>query len=93
MRIFDSKKFAQLNHIFPELTPAQFETAMLFALGMTKKEIAWARNVSYPAVRDTLQEIKNRLEFYSLSHLVSTIHIRLVLFALCQCTLTNKEHC
>ncbi|HGJ5876958.1 MAG TPA: helix-turn-helix transcriptional regulator [Arsenophonus sp.] len=91
MRIFDLKKLAQLNHVFPELTPAQFETAMLFSLGLTKKAIAWSRNVSYPVARDTLQEIKNKLKFYSLSHLISMFHIRLVLFALYQCTLTNRK--
>ncbi|WGM04113.1 helix-turn-helix transcriptional regulator [Arsenophonus nasoniae] len=91
MTAFDPTQYPELRNLFPELTPAQFETAMLFSLGLTKKEIAWAREVSYPAVRDTLQDIKNKFQFYSLSNLIATFHIRLSLFALYRCTFKNRE--
>ncbi|HGJ5879434.1 transcriptional regulator (plasmid) [Arsenophonus nasoniae] len=91
MTVFDPTQYPELRNLFPELTPVQFETAMLYALGLTKKEIAWARDVSYPVVRDTLQDIKNKFQFYSLSNLISTFHIRLVLFAFYQCTLPKRK--
>ncbi|ASV34617.1 transcriptional regulator (plasmid) [Candidatus Williamhamiltonella defendens] len=88
MRTFDFTRVAELHVVFPELTSAQFQTALLFSLGLTKKEIASTRGVSYPVVRDTLQGIKNKLDMFSLSHLISLFHIRLVLFALHQSVLT-----
>jgi len=88
MRTFDLTSVSELHVVFPELTSAQFETALLFSLGLTKKEIAFTRGVSYPVVRDTLQGIKNKLDMFSLSHLISLFHIRLVLFALHQIVLT-----
>ncbi|HGJ5856198.1 helix-turn-helix transcriptional regulator [Arsenophonus nasoniae] len=91
MTVFDPTQYPELRNLFPELTPVQFETAMLYALGLTKKEIAWARDVSYPVVRDTLQDIKNKFQFYSLSNLTSTFHIRLVLFAFYQCILPKRK--
>ncbi|ASX26900.1 helix-turn-helix transcriptional regulator [Candidatus Williamhamiltonella defendens] len=88
MRTFNFTRVSELHVVFPELTSAQFQTALLFSLGLTKKEIASTRGVSYPVVRDTLQEIKKKLQMFSLSHLIYLFHIRLVLFALHQTVLT-----
>jgi len=91
MKTFDLTSVAELHDVFPELTQAQFETALLFSLGLTKKEIASTRGVSYPVVRDTLQDIKNKLHLFSLSPLMSLFHIRLVVFALYQSVLTYRK--
>ncbi|BGI53617.1 MULTISPECIES: transcriptional regulator [Candidatus Hamiltonella] len=58
MRTFDFTSVSDLHDVFPELTSAQFETALLFSLGLTKKEIASTRGVSYPVVRDTFKRLK-----------------------------------
>jgi len=87
MRTFDVKQVAEFRDVFPELTDVQFETAMLFSLGLTKKEIALQRDISYPQVRDTLQDIKKRMDFHSVSHLISMFQVRLVCFTLKRCAL------
>ncbi|HGJ5863035.1 helix-turn-helix transcriptional regulator, partial [Arsenophonus nasoniae] len=71
MRMFDLTNVAELHDVFPELTPAQFETAILFCLGLSQGEIAHLRSVSYPVVNKTLEDIKVKLEFYSLNNLLA----------------------
>ncbi|HGJ5866547.1 MAG TPA: helix-turn-helix transcriptional regulator [Arsenophonus nasoniae] len=91
MRTFDLTNITELHDVFPELTPAQFETAILFCLGLSKREIAHLRSVSYPAVRDTLQDIKIKLDFYSLNSLLAMFQVRLFIFALKGCKIKNTE--
>ncbi|HGJ5866208.1 helix-turn-helix transcriptional regulator, partial [Arsenophonus nasoniae] len=71
MRMFDLTNVTELHDVFPELTPAQFETAILFCLGLSQGEIAHLRSVSYPVVNKTLEDIKVKLEFYSLNNLLA----------------------
>ncbi|WP_339057357.1 transcriptional regulator [Candidatus Regiella endosymbiont of Tuberolachnus salignus] len=82
MANIDITQFSEFRKVFPELTAVQFETAMLFSLGISQKEIATLRAVSYPVVNETLEEIKVKMHFCSLSNLLSVFQIRLVFFAL-----------
>ncbi|AWK15556.1 transcriptional regulator (plasmid) [Candidatus Fukatsuia symbiotica] len=85
MATFDPTQFPELREVFPELTPVQFETAMLFALGVSQQEIALLRTVSYKVVKQTLADAKTKFEPYSLNSLFTVFHVRLVLFALQKC--------
>ncbi|WGL99826.1 transcriptional regulator (plasmid) [Arsenophonus sp. aPb] len=89
MKGFAKEKLYKFRNEFPELTDAQYETAMLLSIGINKKDIAVFRNVSYVVVRDTLQEIKNRMDFYSVNHIQSVFQCRLVTFGLTQCVLNE----
>lgn len=91
MAIVDITQFSEFREVFPELTPVQFETAMLFALGISQKDIAVLRSVSYPVVNATLEEIKIKLNFYSLNSLLAVFQVRLVFFALRGCVLQRKN--
>ncbi|AWK15446.1 transcriptional regulator [Candidatus Fukatsuia symbiotica] len=85
MATFDITQFPELREVFPELTPAQFETGLLFSLGVSQKNIALLRSVSYPVVKKTLAQAKSKFEPYSLYGLFTVFHVRLVLFALQEC--------
>ncbi|HGJ5857430.1 helix-turn-helix transcriptional regulator, partial [Arsenophonus nasoniae] len=82
MRMFDLNQVAELKDVFPELTPVQFETAMLLSLGMSQGEIADLRSVKYQVVNQTLEDIKVKLDFYSLNNLMTMFQVRLFIFAL-----------
>lgn len=92
MRNFDLSQIAEFRYVFPELTTTeQLETAMLFALGLSKKEIAMMRSVSYIAVEKMLEVIKYKFEFYSLNNLLSMFQVRLVFFALLHCSFLKTK--
>lgn len=82
MRTFDFTRVAELHVVFPELTSAQFETALLFSLGLSQGEISHLRSVTYPAVNKTLEDIKIKLDFYSLNSLLAMFQVRLFIFIL-----------
>ncbi|EFL91126.1 hypothetical protein REG_1955 [Candidatus Regiella insecticola LSR1] len=85
MANIDITQFSELRNVFPELTAVQFETAMLFSLGLPQKEIALLRAVSYPAVKQALTSAKLKFEPRSLHGLFTIFHVRLTLFALQGC--------
>ncbi|HGJ5854644.1 helix-turn-helix transcriptional regulator [Arsenophonus nasoniae] len=86
MRIVDVNQIEQFSNVFPELTTKeQLETAMLFSLGLSKKEIASARNVAYRTVEHSLEDIKTRYDLYSLNDVLSIFQIRLSFLALSGC--------
>ncbi|WP_342221016.1 transcriptional regulator [Candidatus Fukatsuia endosymbiont of Tuberolachnus salignus] len=85
MANIDITQFPELREVFPELTPVQFETAMLFSLGVSQKEISELRSISYKVVKQTLEAAKIKFEPRSLHGLLTIFHVRLVLFALQQC--------
>ncbi len=39
MKIFYPHNYPELRDIFPELTPVQFEHSLLYAFGLSQKEI------------------------------------------------------
>lgn len=56
--LFDLSQIQQFGDVFPELTPDQLEMAMLFALGLSKKEIAAVCDVSSETIDAMLNTIK-----------------------------------
>ncbi|ASV34261.1 transcriptional regulator [Candidatus Hamiltonella defensa] len=85
MKIFDPHDYPELRDIFPELTPVQFEHSLLYAFGLSQKEISTVRDVSYKVVKASISEAKSQFESKSLTGLLTVIHVRLVLFALYRC--------
>lgn len=90
MITFDLNQVKHFKNLFPELTPDQLETALLFSLGFRKTDIAMMRSVSYIAVEKMLEVIKKKFEFPSLHNLLSVFQVRLVFFALLKCH-SNKS--
>ncbi|WP_339057816.1 helix-turn-helix transcriptional regulator [Candidatus Regiella endosymbiont of Tuberolachnus salignus] len=90
MRIFDLTNVSEFHQVFPELTQAQFETAMLFCLGLSQGEIAHLRSVSYSTIKQTLEDIKVKLDFYSINNLLAVFQIRLFIFVLTRCTIEHR---
>ncbi|OIV47855.1 transcriptional regulator [Sodalis sp. TME1] len=90
MRTFDLNQIAELRDAFPEFTRAQFETGILFAMGLSKKEIAWVRSVTYQAVKKMLEEIMFKMKLQSLNHLFTLFQVRIVLYAIKGCIVQNK---
>lgn len=91
MREFDLNQLSDFRDVFPELTQAQFETGMLYSMGITKKEIGMLRSVSYSVVKETLEDIKKRMGIYSLNQLLSIFQVRLVLYCLKNCILKESS--
>lgn len=86
MRTFDLTQVEKFRDVFPELTTIeQLETAMLFSLGLTKKEIAIFRGVAYITTKNILDTAKRKLNVDSSTNLLSVFQVMLVLFALCGC--------
>ncbi|WGM04095.1 transcriptional regulator [Arsenophonus nasoniae] len=85
MTAFDPTQYPELRNLFPELTPVQFETSLLFAFGIPQKEISFLRDVNYRLVKRDIAEAKSKFETKSLTGLLTIFHVRLVLFALYGC--------
>lgn len=79
MAAFDVKQFAGIRNVFPELTDAQFETAMLYAVGIPNKDIALLRGISLTSAKRTLEAARVRFSVSSLSCLRSICQVRLFL--------------
>ncbi|HGJ5866493.1 MAG TPA: transcriptional regulator [Arsenophonus nasoniae] len=90
MTAFDPTQYPELRNLFPELTPVQFETSLLFAFGIPQKEISLLRSVSYKVVKETIVEARNKFDPASLTGLLTVFHVRLALFALYGCRVQNK---
>lgn len=90
MRTFDLNQVAALRDAFPEFTRAQFETGILLSLGLSKKEIAWVRSVTYQAVKKMLEEIMFKMKLHSLNHLFTLFQVRIALYAIKGCVLRQS---
>lgn len=84
-KIFDLAEYPELRNLFPELTPAQFETSLLFSFGIPQKEISVLRSVAYRVVQREIEGAKSTFETKSLTQLLTVFHVRIMLFALSCC--------
>ncbi|WP_334472815.1 transcriptional regulator [Arsenophonus sp. PmNCSU2021_1] len=75
MTVFDPTQYPELRNLFPELTPVQFEMALLFAFGIPQKEISVLRSVAYKVVRQTITEARMKFEPASLTGLLTVFHV------------------
>lgn len=91
MKAIDIRQLKNLNDYFPELTPDQLETGMLFSMGIKKKEIAFLRSVTYSTVEKMLDTIKQKFEVDSLTQLLSIFQSRLYFIILIKMTQPVKD--
>ncbi|QBY44118.1 transcriptional regulator [Arsenophonus nasoniae] len=73
------------KQIFPELANDQLETAVLYAMGIPEKNIAFFRSVTYATVRKCIERIKQIYEVDSISHLRSVFQARIFHFNTMNC--------
>ncbi len=76
----DPTQFSALRELFPELTEAQFQTAVLFSVGFPRKEIADLRRVSNSCIEHTLNAVKEKLNIASISSLRAVFLLRFFCF-------------
>jgi DNA-binding CsgD family transcriptional regulator len=79
MAVFDPTQFSAVRNVFPELSNVQFETTVLYAIGLSQKEIADMRGVSLTSAKRTLETAREQYSLSSLSCLRSIFHVRLFL--------------
>ncbi|MFS1539791.1 MAG: transcriptional regulator [Candidatus Phlomobacter fragariae] len=92
MRIFDPIEYPESRNLFPELTPVQFETSLLFAFGLSQKKISVLRSVNYRLIKRKISKAKSKFETNSLTGLLTIFHVRLVLFALYGCRKQTRNN-
>lgn len=81
MRLFNPKELALFYKIFPELSPVQTETVLLFSMGFALKEVASLRHISPQNTKKTLSQAMKKFSVFSLNALRSTVHIRLIILS------------
>ncbi len=82
MRPLTEQHIARYNKIFPELAPEQLETAVLYAMGIPEKQIAYFRSATDTTVSKTLEKIKEIYETDSVSHLRAIFQVRMFHFSI-----------
>lgn len=66
MATVESAQFARYFELFPELTPTQAMTCILFSMGLAIPTIADLRDVSHETVRKVLQDARQKLDLSEL---------------------------
>lgn len=79
MAIVNIAQFAHYFEMFPELTPTQAMTSILFSMGLAIPTIADLRGVSHESVRKVLQETRHRLALSNLCAVRSVVQVRLTM--------------
>ncbi|SEL88152.1 hypothetical protein SAMN04487787_12813 [Kosakonia sacchari] len=65
------------HNLFPELTPVQTDTAVLYSYGLGREEVAGFRRVSVPAVDKSLTTCRRLLHVESLGQLRTVVLLRI----------------
>ncbi|MGO4746467.1 helix-turn-helix transcriptional regulator [Serratia quinivorans] len=79
MAAVESAQFARYFELFPELTPTQAMTCILFSMGLAIPTIADLRDVSPETVRKVLQEARQKLDLSNLAAVTSAVQVRLTM--------------
>jgi len=79
MAAVESAQFARYFELFPELTPTQAMTCILFSMGLAIPIIADLRDVSPETVRKVLQDARQKLDLSNLSAVTSAVQVRLTM--------------
>jgi len=79
MKSLSSLDMARLSPIFPDLTPVQIQTVILYSCGLSREEVARIRNVSVPAVDKSLTACRRLLNVDSLAHIRAVVNVRLLI--------------
>lgn len=77
MAVLNSTHLKLFHKIFPELTPVQTETALLYSYGLGREEVAGLRNVSVPAIDKQLTTCRRLLNVESLGQLRAVVAVRI----------------
>ncbi|MFN1150151.1 helix-turn-helix transcriptional regulator [Serratia liquefaciens] len=79
MAAVESAQFARYFELFPELTPTQAMTCILFSMGLAIPTIADLRGVSHETVRKVLQDARKKMELSNLCAVRSVVQVRLTM--------------
>ncbi|QNL02889.1 hypothetical protein D0895_24335 (plasmid) [Serratia ureilytica] len=79
MAAVETAQFARYFELFPELTPTQAMTCILYSMGLAITTIADLRDVSPETVRKVLQEARQKLELSNLVAVTSAVQVRLTM--------------
>lgn len=79
MAAVESAQFARYFELFPEMTPTQAMTCIMYSMGLTIPTIADLRGVSQETVRKVLQEARQKLELSNLCAVTSVVQVRLTM--------------
>ncbi|PKR36893.1 helix-turn-helix transcriptional regulator [Serratia ureilytica] len=79
MAAVETAQFARYFELFPELTPTQAMTCILYSMGLAITTIADLRDVSPETVRKVLQESRQKLELSNLVAVTSAVQVRLTM--------------
>ncbi|WP_410529624.1 transcriptional regulator (plasmid) [Serratia sp. AXJ-M] len=79
MAAVESAQFARYFELFPELTPTQAMTCILFSMGLAIPTIADLRDVSHETVRKVLQDARQKLDLSNLCAVKSAVQVRLTM--------------
>lgn len=79
MAAVETAQFARYFKLFPELTPTQVMTCILYSMGLAIPAIADLRDVSPETVRKVLQEARQKLDLSNLSAVTSAVQVRLTM--------------
>lgn len=77
MAPLDSTHLKAFHNLFPELTPVQADTAVLYSYGLGREEVAGFRRVSVPAVDKSLTTCRRVLNVDSLVLLRVVVLLRI----------------
>lgn len=79
MATVESAQFARYFALFPELTPTQAMTCILFSMGLPISTIADLRDVSHKTVRNVLQDVRKKMDLPNLCAVKSAVQVRLTM--------------
>lgn len=79
MATVESAQFARYFALFPELTPTQAMTCILFSMGLAIPTIADLRDVSHKTVRNVLQDVRQKMDLPNLCAVKSAVQVRLTM--------------
>lgn len=82
MRPLTEQQLTRYNEIFPELAPEQLETAVLYAMGIPEKQIAYCISATDITVSKTLEKVKEIYKTDSVSHLRVIFQVRMFHFSI-----------
>lgn len=77
MMIFTEDMLNELSEVFPELTPAQIEVAMMYSSGMPIADISGIRKTSQVNTRKILKECVSAMNISSMNVIYGVIQSRL----------------
>ncbi|PAU99147.1 hypothetical protein CBG25_20435 [Arsenophonus sp. ENCA] len=73
----NEQQLTRYKEAFPELAPEQLETAVLYAMGIPEKQIAYFKSATDITVRETLEKVKEIYETDSVNHLRAIFQVRM----------------